>query len=134
MSSTFLEIGERLRKIRASTGLTQEEFAEVLGTSYRSYNGYEKGRREVPTHIVLKLHEWRNISPLWLLTGETTELDEASLDIVGDAIRAGLNQLDEKAPNRANADKSGFLKLIIKLSLKQRNALPEKDIGEMLSH
>jgi len=36
----------RLKEVRLSAGLTQEEFAKSLGISKTTYNNYETGRRE----------------------------------------------------------------------------------------
>jgi transcriptional regulator with XRE-family HTH domain len=88
MSSENTSIGMRLKEIRAKTGLNQQDFAETIGASYRSYRGYESGEREVPT------------VPTALI---------------------------EKSPEKAAA----FLKLLVKLSLKQGEGLTQVDAQEI---
>lgn len=82
MGNTFLEIGSRLREIRKTTGLNQEDFAKTLGASYRSYRGFETGQRKVTTLMVLNLYEVMQISPAWFLLGNGNMLDKKNGEIV----------------------------------------------------
>lgn len=131
MSSENANIGLRLKEIRAKTGLNQQEFAETIGASYRSYRGYESGERELPTSILVKLHSLMNEEPLWVLTGKQILLGEPELDIVEQALLAGLGtiptSLIESSPQKAAA----FLKLLVKLSLKQGDSLTQTDAQEI---
>ena len=131
MSGENTNIGMRLKEIRAKTGLNQQDFAETIGASYRSYRGYESGEREVPTSILVKLHNLMNEEPLWILTGKQTLLGDTELDIVEQALLAGLGTvptaLIESSPNKAAA----FLKLLVKLSLKQGEGLTQVDAQEI---
>jgi putative transcriptional regulator len=38
------EVGQIIRKLRLSTGLTQEQFAHTLGVTYSTLNRWENGR------------------------------------------------------------------------------------------
>jgi transcriptional regulator with XRE-family HTH domain len=46
-------IGNKLKLLRASTGLTQEEFADFLGISRTTYNPIERNR-QVPTDKIIE--------------------------------------------------------------------------------
>lgn len=46
-------IGNKLKLLRASTGLTQEEFADFLGISRTTYNPIERNR-QVPTGKIVE--------------------------------------------------------------------------------
>jgi len=131
MSSENTNIGMRLKEIRAKTGLNQQEFAETIEVSYRSYRGYESGERELPTSILIKLHRLMKEEPLWVLTGKQILLGEPELDIVEKALLAGLEtvpvSLIETNPEKAAA----FLKLLVKLSLKQGDSLTQIDAQEI---
>jgi transcriptional regulator with XRE-family HTH domain len=51
-----LFLAQRLRALREQAGLTQEEFAERAGISYKVYQSYEAGRRwNVRMSTLLKL-------------------------------------------------------------------------------
>jgi len=72
-----------------------------------------------------------NEEPLWILTGKQTPLGHTELDIVETALLAGLGTvptaLIEKSPEKAAA----FLKLLVKLSLKQGEGLTQVDAQEI---
>ena len=72
-----------------------------------------------------------NEEPLWILTGKQTLLGDTELDIVEQALLAGLGTvptaLIESSPNKAAA----FLKLLVKLSLKQGEGLTQVDAQEI---
>lgn len=132
MSITFVEIGRRLREIRVSTGLSQSEFAEFLGTSFRSYRAYETGDREITSALVLKIEEMPNVPAGWLLAGENLDIGESGLSIIQDTIEVGLTNFRDvasKADTRVWAQK---LRLAIKLGLQQKARLSGEDITEIL--
>lgn len=63
-------VGDRLRKAREVTGLTQKSFAERIDVGHRTVTNYENNAVE-PRMIVLK--QWALLSgvPLgWIITGE----------------------------------------------------------------
>lgn len=132
MSTTFLEIGRRLRDIRASTGLSQAEFAEHLGTSYRSYRAYETGQREITTAIVLKVEEIPGVSRGWLLSGENLELGDKELAIIQETLERGLSALKGSNDDIDPIKWSQKLRLAIKLGLSQNRSLPASDIAEIV--
>ena len=43
---TFATLSHRLRQLRESSGLTQEEFAEKAGVGYKFYQQIESGRKK----------------------------------------------------------------------------------------
>ena len=43
---TVRQLAERLRQLRMRRGLTQEEFAEIAGISYKFYQQIESGRKK----------------------------------------------------------------------------------------
>jgi len=62
-------LNERLKVVRKSLNLTQQEFADLLGIKRTSYASYETGR-VVPTAPFLKLIcNKYNISEKWLVNG-----------------------------------------------------------------
>lgn len=65
------KIKGRLRLLRRSLGMTQEQFAEILGISQSTYANIEKGNKSNLTlGQALLLHERLKINPNWLLLGQ----------------------------------------------------------------
>jgi transcriptional regulator with XRE-family HTH domain len=52
----------RLRELRASAGLTQTEIADILDMQQNQYSRYERGERELPMHLFVKLAEHYKVS------------------------------------------------------------------------
>jgi len=65
-----LEI-QRFKQIRDTEGLTQAEFAEVLGIK-NSTADIERGRTKLSGHVVMQLLKHYSINPLWLF-GESRQ-------------------------------------------------------------
>ena len=69
------KLNERLKKLRKTLDLTQQEFADKVGTPRDNIGGYETGRRK-PSDAVISLICKTNFPPkgkvkeTWLRTGE----------------------------------------------------------------
>ena len=48
----------RIRDIREDNDLTQQQIAEILGTSQTMYARYERGANELPIRHLIKLAEY----------------------------------------------------------------------------
>lgn len=69
MEKISIQIGERLKEIRLNSGKSQTQFAVDLELIPQTYSRYEKGEREIPDLVKVKLKNL-NINLDWLLTGE----------------------------------------------------------------
>ena len=58
---------KRLRDLREDHDRTQQEIADVLGTSQTMYARYERGANELPIHHLLVLCEYYRVSADYLL-------------------------------------------------------------------
>lgn len=58
---------ERLKILRAETGLTQKEFASKIGMPITTYNGYETGKREPDIETMKTLADCFNVTLDYLL-------------------------------------------------------------------
>lgn len=58
---------KRLRDLREDHDKTQQEIADVLGTSQTMYARYERGANELPIHHLLVLCEYYRVSADYLL-------------------------------------------------------------------
>ncbi len=56
-----------MRDLREDNDLTQQEVAEILGTSQTMYARYERGANELPIHHLIKLCQLYNVSSDYML-------------------------------------------------------------------
>lgn len=65
------KVGERLKVLRMSEGLTQEAVAKLFNlSSGRIISAYETGARLVPLDLVVKYSGKFDVSTDWILTGQ----------------------------------------------------------------
>ena len=62
-----MEYQRRLRDLREDHDKTQQEIADVLGTSQTMYARYERGANELPVRHLIKLAEYYHASTDYLL-------------------------------------------------------------------
>jgi transcriptional regulator with XRE-family HTH domain len=75
--SDFLKIvGNKVRLVRKSKGLTQEELAEKCGLQYTYIGGIERGERNVSLQTIEKLSEGLSVAPYELLKSTDINIDE----------------------------------------------------------
>ena len=65
-----MTLGERIKKVRKNLDLTQQKFADQIGTTQNNIASYEIGRREPSAAAVNNICKTFNISETWLRTGE----------------------------------------------------------------
>lgn len=53
---------ERIREIREDKSLTQQNIADLLHISQRTYSDYESGRTRIPIDSLLKLAKYYDVS------------------------------------------------------------------------
>ena len=58
---------QRLRDLREDRDLLQRQVAERLRCSQRVYSKYERGERNIPTDILIRLSEFYDVSVDYLL-------------------------------------------------------------------
>lgn len=58
---------KRMRDLREDHDKTQQQIADVLGTSQTMYARYERGANELPVHHLLALCEYYNVSADYFL-------------------------------------------------------------------
>lgn len=58
---------QRLRDLREDRDLLQRQVAERLRCSQRVYSNYERGERDIPTDILIRLSEVYDVSVDYLL-------------------------------------------------------------------
>lgn len=63
----------RLRELREDNDLVQKEISNFLGIDQRVYSNYEIGKREIPTHFVIRLADFYKTSTDYIL-GRTDKI------------------------------------------------------------
>ncbi len=58
---------KRLRDLREDNDKTQQEIADILGTSQTMYARYERGANELPVRHLVKLADFYNVSTDFIL-------------------------------------------------------------------
>lgn len=63
-------LGNRIKQLRISRGLTQRDLANFLNISNTTLSQYESGKRQPSNQVLLKLGEYFNVSVGYLLGSE----------------------------------------------------------------
>lgn len=74
-SDDRIQSAARLRSIRDEFGMTQEEFAEILGISVSAYKKLESGENQVSISSLKNLRARKNVSSDYILYGDEPDLD-----------------------------------------------------------
>ncbi len=62
LNPDLVETGEKIRALRISRGMSQEQLAELLGVNKNSISRYENGQMEMGMHSRWRKREFSNIS------------------------------------------------------------------------
>ena len=62
-----MDYQRRMRDLREDHDKTQEEIAQILGTSQTMYARYERGANELPIRHLITLADYYNVSTDYLL-------------------------------------------------------------------
>ena len=84
-------MNERIRKLRASLGLTQQEFADQLGISRNNIATYEIGKSNPGDSAIILMCKTFGVNERWLRTGEgemrvKVSADEEIAHFVGEVL------------------------------------------------
>ncbi|MBO6241950.1 MAG: helix-turn-helix transcriptional regulator [Butyrivibrio sp.] len=79
--ATGATVGDRIRALRESRGLSQQDMSEEFLLNGRStLANYELGLRDIPVKVLLLYSEKFNVTTDWILKGDTSsgnnEIDE----------------------------------------------------------
>lgn len=103
----------KLKELRKSKGISQEQAANALNISVRAYQNYEYGQREPNIEMIFKLADFYGVTTDYLLgreTGEPETLDK----LVGEFNMSALEKeiLDNylSLPKEMRGDLMEFLK------------------------
>ena len=75
-SDTYTEFGKRLKALRKTRKITQEELADEMGISKTSVVNYESGTRKIPLELIIKFAEYFDVSIDQLISTNVTNKDK----------------------------------------------------------
>lgn len=92
---------ERLKKLRKTLDLTQQEFADKIGSARNNIAGYETGRRNPSAAAISLICTKFNVNEEWLRTGNGEMFIELTRDeqierFVGDALKSEDDSFKKK--------------------------------------
>lgn len=76
MNIDYAVIGKRIKDIRKNKNKTQEKLAEFLDVSTVYVSRIERGTTKVNLETLIKICEFLNISPSYILTGSICSSDD----------------------------------------------------------
>lgn len=92
-----MTFGERIKKLRKELNLTQQEFADKIGTARDNIGGYETDRRKPSSSAISLIVAKLNVSEEWLRTGEGEMFIPTSDESIDELIRQhGLGDLERQ--------------------------------------
>ena len=62
-----MKLYRRIRDLREDADMTQAKIAKILSCSQRVYSHYERGERDIPTDILIRLARFHNTTTDYLL-------------------------------------------------------------------
>lgn len=89
-------IGERIRELRKSKGITQQKFADELGVPRATIAGYEVNKSEPSSATILLICKIFGVNEIWLRTGEgemyqPVSIEEELASIFGPAMSGDMS-------------------------------------------
>ena len=75
-----MTIGERIKELRKSLGLTLEEFGKKLGVGKSAISNIENGSRNLTDQMSLSIHREFNVREEWLRDGAGEMFEPAAAD------------------------------------------------------
>ena len=95
-------IFQRIKEVREKLGFSrQDEFAETIGISFRTYQTYEQGQVKVIPHTFIeKLNKQYNVSFEWLLTGNGSMFESEVGNINKSFQEELINDIQKLSPKK----------------------------------
>ena len=97
----------RLRDLREDHDKTQQDIADILGTSQTMYARYERGANELPLRHLLKLADYYGVSADYLLC--RTAMPSAELSEGEYALIRAYRAADDRARNMVDLALEPFM-------------------------
>ena len=66
-TGVYMDYKIRMRNLREDSDMTQQEIADILGTSQTMYARYERGANELPIRHLIRLANYYDVSTDYML-------------------------------------------------------------------
>lgn len=120
-------MGERVRELRKTLGLSGEKFGEKIGLKRNSLSQIETGKNNLSEQSILAICREFNVNEEWLRTGTGEMFKDMTLD------EEIISFIGEIQWDTSNTFKKRFISAISKLNEEEWNVL-EKIIVDMASN
>lgn len=112
-----MTLGERIKKVRKALNLTQQEFANQLGSKRNTIATYEIGRTEPSAAVISLVCTKFNVSETWL------RAEEGEMFVQKNLHNEILAFLDKSLPNESPEFKQRFASVLSRLNTEQWEVL-----------
>lgn len=114
-----MKLNERLKKLRATKKLNQDDIAKILGISLSSYQKYEREKGSVTPSldVLIRIADYYNVSLDYLLgrdTGELDTLDKLSAEFNMSAFEKKIVDGYLSLPKNLRGDLMSYLEKTVK--------------------
>ena len=123
-------VNNRLKQLRKSLDLTQQEFADRIGSTQNLITNYESGRRNPSNSVINNICKTFNVSETWLRTGEGEMFLKTGEDELREIARSrGLNDEQyaflETVMNSPPDDMDAIIRFLQRLAVRMKWISPE---------
>lgn len=93
-------LGERLKKLRCENGISQEEFAKIIGKSRSSVAGYEVGDRMPDSNTLVYIADYFNCTLDYLFgrSDYKNEIEKGLVDILSEKLGVSVESVNHIMP------------------------------------
>ena len=95
-------LGERLRRARKSTGMSQEAVANKIGVSWMTIHRWERSQRGVQEHLLHQVCELYEKPLSWFLTLEEGDLEGQQVGVAAESDSSRLQRIGREAAERVS--------------------------------
>ena len=105
-------VGERIRRRRILTGLTQDQLGDALGVSYQQIQKYETGANRVSAGRLYLLSQKLDVSPSWFFDGLDTAPETADDEEMLSSSRLAIECVRNLSRSKDEKVRSAILTMI----------------------
>lgn len=130
-----MTVGERIKELRKSLGLTLEEFGKKLGVGKSAISNIENGSRNLTDQMSLSIHREFNVREEWLRDGAGEMFEPAAsdeLDVLAKeyGLSEGEKILIEHYVNLDESSRRAVIDFIVDTASALSGGHPFKDMPE----
>lgn len=108
-----MSIGDRIKQVRKALDLTQQKFAEQIGTTANVLTNYETGRRNPSSSAINNICKTFKIKETWLRTGDGEPFVTPDDNAIEELIKE----------NRLSPEQAELMRIFMSMPEKKRDAV-----------